>query len=218
MADEKTRSGMTYATEAILAYVDRVHGPHDDALDQAFRAPELEGVPPIMVSPPEGRLLTLLMRLLSARRVVEVGTLAGFSAISLARGMAEGGRLFTIEIDPRMVRIATANIAKAGLGDRVEVLPGAAAEVLPRLAAGAPFDAVFLDADKERYDLYARWAADHVRPGGLLIADNSYYFGRLMEAEGAAPAMRRFHEEVARAFDSVCVPTPDGMVLGIRRP
>lgn len=107
---------------------------------------------------------------------------------------------------------------QAGLDDRVTCLEGDALSVLDELARDhAPFDAVFIDADKGNYDRYGRWAATHLRRGGLLLADNAYLFGRLLEDSAEAAAMRRFHEEATRAFDSVCIPTPDGLVLGVKR-
>ena len=95
---------------------------------------------------------------------------------------------------------------------------GPALEILPSLGPDAPFDAVFIDADKGNYDGYGRWAARHLRRGGLLLGDNAFYFGKLLDrGDPAAAAMRRFHEEAKDAFDTVCVPTPDGLLLGIRR-
>src|SRR5207248_651761 len=139
------------------------------------------------------------------------------STIRLGRGLSAGGRVWTIELDEKHARVAKGNLEAAGVGDRVEVCVGAALDVLPTLEKHGPFDAVFIDADKERYDAYGRWAAKHVRPGGLLLGDNAYYFGRLLEDSPAAAAMRRFHEEARAAFDTVCMPTPDGMLLGIKR-
>lgn len=217
MADPTSRSGARYADQAILAYVERAHVPHDAALAQAFAAPAAHGMPEIQVSPSEGKLLGLLVRIAGARKVVEVGTLAGYSAIHIARALPDGGKLVTIEIEPRNAEIARANIAAAALENRVEVRVGAATDVLQTLAPEAPFDAVFLDADKEGYPGYAAWAARHLREGGLLIADNSYFFGQLLADDAGARAMRRFHEQLAADFDSVCAPTPDGLVVAVKR-
>src|SRR5690606_28057005 len=108
-------------------------------------------------------------------------------------------------------------LAAAGLGERVQVLVGAGTEVLPTLVDRGPFDAVFIDADKENYDFYGRWSLDNLRPGGLVLGDNAYLFGELMEDSVRGRAMRAFHELVASSCDSVCVPTPDGLVVGIKR-
>lgn len=218
MADPDSRAGARYGTPEILRYLDDLHAAHDAPLAAAFEAPRREGMPEIQVGPSEGRLLELLARLAGAQRAVEIGTLAGYSAIRLARGLGSTGRLWTLENDPRHAAIARARIAEAGLGDRVEIVEGDAAERLNDVAAHGPFDLVLLDADKGRYDLYGRWAAANLREGGLLIADNAYYFGRLLDPQDpAAIAVRRFHDEARTRFATVCVPTPDGLLLGVRR-
>lgn len=218
MADADSRTGTTYIGKQLATWLAEQHAPQDDALKRAYDSPVEHGIPAIHVSPSEGKLLTLLMELIGARKVVEVGTLAGYSTICLARGLADDGHLWTIEIDEEHAHIAEANIAAAGLSDRVTVLVGAAADILKELDTGGPVDAVFIDADKESYVEYGRWARDNTRPGGLLLGDNSALFGLLLsdEDERAEP-MRRFHEEAAQAFDTVNIPTPDGLLLGIRR-
>jgi caffeoyl-CoA O-methyltransferase len=215
MADNDSRAGQRYTTPEILAFVEKVHAGHDSGLARAFQVPE--GMPAIMVGPSEGKLLEILIRLVDARRVVEVGTLAGYSAIHLARGLAEGGHLWTIEYEPEHARVARANLEAAGVADRVTVEIGAGVEVLPGLERHRPFDAVFIDADKINYPAYGAWAARHLRKGGLILGDNAFLFGELMDDSERGRAMRSFHEQVARDFDSVCVPTPDGLVLGVRR-
>lgn len=215
MADNDSRAGRRYDTPAILDYVDRVHGRHDAALARAFSVPE--GVPAIQVGPNEGRLLHVLARLIGATRVVEVGTLVGYSTIQLARGMAPGGRLWSVELEPRHAEIARGNLEAAGLADRVEVRVGPAVEVLATLGEHGPFDLVFVDADKVSYGQYATWAIANLRPGGLIVGDNTFLFGELADDTERARAMRSFHEQVAAACESVSVPTPDGMVIGIKR-
>jgi caffeoyl-CoA O-methyltransferase len=217
MADHDSRSGARYATPDIVAFVDGVHVRHDAGLARAFDAPAQHGMPAIQLAPAEGKTLTLLMRMIGARKVVEVGTLAGYSALRLAHGLSAGGQLWTIELDPRHAQVARDNLAAAGVSDRVSVLVGPALEQLEQLTPHAPFDAVFIDADKGNYPLYARWAAAHLRTGGLLIGDNSYFFGQLLADTPEATHMREFHQLVAEAFDSACIPTPDGLVVGIRR-
>lgn len=218
MADNASRKGTSYASPDILTWVERVHATHDPALERAYRSPEREQMPAISLAPSEGKLLSLLAQLSGAKRAVEIGTLAGYSAIHLARGLGVGGVLHTLELEPRHAEIARANIAAAGLDARVVVHLGSAAEILPTLAAEGPFDLVFLDADKAGYPDYASWAADNLRAGGLLIADNAYYFGKLLADDAAASAMRRFHEQLPARFASVCAPTPDGLVVAIRNP
>lgn len=218
MADPSSRAGARYATPEILQYLDTLHASHDASLAAAFDAPSQEGMPAIQVGPSEGRFLELLARLVRARRAVEIGTLAGYSAIRIARGLGPAGRLWTLEREPRHAAVARDRIRRAGLSERVEIVEGDAVERLRDLEAQGPFDLVFLDADKGSYDVYGRWAAANLRPGGLLLADNIYYFGRLLDSEDpAAEAMRRFHEEARASFETVCVPTPDGLLLGLRR-
>lgn len=217
MADQTSRAGERYVNPAILEYVERVHAPNDAPLKRAFDAPAAANMPQIMVSASEGKLLGLMLRMIGARKVVEIGTLAGYSAIRMARELPPEGKLYSIELEQHHADVARANIAAAGLADRVDIRVGPALDVLPQLAPLGPFDVVFLDADKQGYPDYGRWAADNLRPGGLLLADNSYFFGQLLADAPAAAAMRQFHEEVPAAFDSTCIPTPDGLVVGIRR-
>jgi caffeoyl-CoA O-methyltransferase len=215
MADNDSRAGVRYSTPAILDWVAGVHTPQDAGLARAFATPE--HVPAIMVGPAEGKLLALLCRLANVRRAVEVGTLVGYSAIHIARALPADGHLWTIEYEAEHAALAEANLAAAGVADRVTVLRGAGVDVLPTLAPHAPFDAVFLDADKVSYPHYARWALAHLRAGGLLLGDNAYLFGELLDDSDRGRAMREFHRQVADACDSVCVPTPDGLVVGIKR-
>jgi caffeoyl-CoA O-methyltransferase len=215
MADSDSRAGVRYHTPEILGFVEQVHAAHDAGLARAFAIPE--GVPAIMVGPSEGKLLQLLCRLAGVRRAVEVGTLLGYSAVHIARALPADGHLWTIEYEERHAELARANLAAAGVADRVTVELGAGVDVLPRLDSHGPFDAVFIDADKISYPFYGAWAARHLRPGGLILGDNAYLFGELMDDSDRGRAMRAFHEQVARDFDSVCIPTPDGLVLGIRR-
>ena len=215
MADDSSRAGQRYTTPELLAYVNRVHVSHDDGLTRAFAVPE--GIPAIQVGPSEGRLLSLLLRIAGARKVVEVGTLVGYSAIHIARALPADGHLWSVEYDRRHADVARGNLAAAGVADRVTVVVGAGRDVLPTLAGEGPFDAVFIDADKENYDHYGRWAVEHLRPGGLVLGDNAYLFGELLADSDRSRAMRSFHERVAAACDSVCIPTPDGLVLGVKR-
>ncbi|MCA9530171.1 MAG: O-methyltransferase [Myxococcales bacterium] len=218
MADDNSRTGTRYADAEALAYAARVHATHDAALERAFEAPGDNDMPAIQVGPSEGKLLHVLLALAGAQRVVEVGTLAGYSAIWMARALPPGGRLWTIEHDPKHAEVARGCIDAAGLGEVVEVVEADGPDGLRRVEPNGPFDAVFVDADKGRYDVYGRWASEHLRPGGLLIGDNAFFFGRLLDDEDpSAAAMRRFHEAMARDFRSVCVPTPDGLAVGIKR-
>lgn len=217
MADDSSRAGIRYADPAIVAFCDDAHAGLDPALAQAFSTPDRTGIPAIMVGRSEGKLLGLLVRLSGAKRAVEVGTLAGFSAIHIARNLAAGGHLWTIENETEHAEVARKNFRTAGLETQVSVIVDDGPQGLEGLIDEGPFDLVFLDADKERYDIYTRWALDHLRPGGLILVDNAYFFGLLLEETEEAAAVRRMHTLVAEHFDSVCIPTPDGLVMGIKR-
>jgi predicted O-methyltransferase YrrM len=183
-------------------FVGGLLAPHDDALQGAVDRAEAAGLPSIQVSPPQGKLLQMLARMQEARLMLEFGTLGGYSTIWLARALAPGGRLISLEANADYAEVAGASIEAAGLGDRVEIRVGAALETLPKLAAegAGPFDLTFIDADKVNTPGYFDWALDHSRPGSLIVADNVVRDGSLAEAESDDPATRAqrgFHEALA---------------------
>ena len=153
-------------------------GGDDAILAAALARAEAAGLPPINVSAPQGKFLYLLARLIGARRILEVGTLAGYSTIWLARGLADGGTVDTIEIDDGHADVAAANFAAAGLDDRVVLYRGAALAVLPTLPA--PYDMFFIDADKQNGAAYFDWAVRLARPGALIIVDNVVRNGAIL--------------------------------------
>jgi predicted O-methyltransferase YrrM len=174
----------------------------DPALDAALAAAAAAGLPAQDVSPPQGRLLELLARMRGARRILEIGTLAGYSTICLARALGPGGRLVSLEIDAARAEVARANLARAGVDGVAEVRVGPALETLPRVAAedGGPFDLVFIDADKERTPDYLGWALELTGPGSAIVADNVVRGGALADAgsdDARVRGARRFHEMVA---------------------
>lgn len=217
MADNDSRAGLIYFTRALLDWTTQTHAAHDAALQYAFDAPAKHGMPAIQLAPSEAKLTELLLKLAGARKVVELGTLAGYSALRLARALPADGEVHTIEFDPRHAEVARDVIAHAGESKRITVHVGAGLDVLPTLEAKGPFCGIFIDADKENYDAYGRWAAKHLRPGGVLIGDNVFLFSQLLDDSPRAAAMRRFHEEARTHFDTVCIPTPDGLLLGLKR-
>ena len=175
----------------------------DPVLEASLAASDEAGLPPIAVSPLQGRLLGLLARAVGARRVLEVGALGGYSAICLARGLTEGGLLVTAELEPHHAEVARANLARAGLADRVEVRVGPANETLRALAreGAEPFDLVFIDADKSGYPEYFELALGLVRVGSVIVADNVVRDGEVADADSADEAVRgvrRFLERVGR--------------------
>ncbi|RAG83946.1 methyltransferase [Streptacidiphilus pinicola] len=173
---------------AVDAYLSSTLGLQDPALENALKASEAAGLPRIEVSAPAGRLLRLLAQIQGARRVLEIGTLGGYSTINLARGLAEGGRVVTLEYDPRHAEVAAANIAAAGLADQVEIRVGKALDTLPQLELEGlePFDLSFIDADKANNPHYIRWALRLSRPGALIVVDNVIRNGGVLDADGGA--------------------------------
>ncbi|WP_320781848.1 O-methyltransferase [Streptomyces sp. CRN 30] len=174
----------------------------DDALTAAASVSATEGLPAIQVAPNQGKLLHLLARVRGARKILEIGTLGGYSTIWLARALPRDGHLVTLENDPHHAEVALANVARAGLEDIVDVRVGAALESLPRLAeeGAGPFDLVFIDADKPSNPAYLRWALELTRPGSLIIGDNVVRGGAVTDPENDDPSVqgiRRFVQDIA---------------------
>ena len=159
---------------AVEEYLTNMVIQPDAVLDAVAESSRAAGLPPIAVSPPDGKLLQLLARLTGARRILEIGTLAGYSTIWLARALAPGGRLTTLEIDPAHAEMARENLARAGLTGVVDLRLAPALETLPKLEAegAGPFDLTFIDADKENSLDYFRWAQKLSRPGSVIVVDN----------------------------------------------
>jgi predicted O-methyltransferase YrrM len=190
--------------------VDRYIAGHlleaDPVLDAALHDSSAAGLPSIAVTAHQGKLLHLLLRLIGARTVLELGTLGGYSTIWLARALPSDGRLVSLEANPDYARVAQANIARAGLDRIVEVRVGPALDTLPVLAAegAGPFDAIFIDADKQNYPGYFEWALKLARPGTLIIGDNVVRDGAILDpnasdpaGEGVVQGVRRFYEMLA---------------------
>ena len=174
----------------------------DPALDAALASSTAAGLPAINVSPPQGKLLQLLARAQGARKILEIGTLGGYSTIWLARAVPARGRLITLEADPKHADVARANIAGAGLAGVVEVRQGPAIDTLPQLVAEkqGPFDLIFIDADKPGYPDYLPWALKLSRAGTLIIADNVVRKGAVADASSTDPSVqgvRRYNALVA---------------------
>jgi predicted O-methyltransferase YrrM len=187
---------------SVDTYIERLFDLEDDVLREAMAAGDRAGLPPIQVSAPQGRLLQFLARWGGARRVLEIGTLAGYSAIWLGRALPPDGCLVTLEVDPRHADVARSNLERAGLGGVAEVVVGPALESLPRVADGdaEPFDLVFIDADKHNYPSYLEWALRLCRSGGMIVADNVVRDGALADLdnrEQAVEGVRRYLELAA---------------------
>jgi len=204
-------------------YVARVYAPEDDVLADIHARSTAAGLPDIQVAALDARHLEVLARIAGARRAVEVGTLGGYSGLALLRGMDGAGTLDTIELDPRHADVARETFRRAGVGERARVHVGRAAEVLPRLAAGGPYDLVFIDADKEGYPGYLAWAGDNLRVGGIVLLDNAFLFGHLADTPkgdnaGEVRAMQAVHETLAKSgkWRATVIPTGEGLAVGVK--
>ena len=187
---------------AVDSYINGLLVPPDPVLETALQACVAAGLPAISVSPSQGKWLQLLARIQQARTILEIGTLGGYSTLWLARALPAGGRLITLELDPKHADVARTNFARAGLSDAIELRLGSALDTLPQLVAEGrgPFDLIFIDADKPGYPDYFAWALKLSRRGTVIIADNVVRNGAVIDASSTDPlvhGVRRFNELVA---------------------
>ena len=175
------------------AFLDNTMIGDDPALSAALAASDAAGLPQIAVSAQQGKFLSLLTRVANAHNILEIGTLGGFSTIWLARGAGPEGRVVTLEYEPRHADVARANLERAGVGDRVQIIVGAALETLPTITSD-PFDLVFIDADKENYVEYLQWAIRLTRTGSVIVLDNVIRDGKILEPESDDPRIQATRE------------------------
>ncbi len=181
-------------------HVAGLFAPPDEALEEALRGSERAGLPSINVSATEGKLLQMLVEISGTRRILEIGTLGGYSAIHFARALPDGGRLLSLELDENHAAVARRNVERAGLSERVEVRVGDARQSLRKLVEDGegPFDLIFIDADKEGYPEYLDWSLRLSRPGTLILGDNAIREGSVMDPDDSSSrAMREFNEKLA---------------------
>jgi len=213
--------------EDVDHYISNLLAYEDDALLAATKSLEEAGMPPISVSPNQGKLLQILALLCNAKNILELGTLAGYSTIWMARALPKEGQLITLEADPKHAAVAQKNIERAGLASQVDIRVGKALDVLPQLyeEKAGPFDMIFIDADKPPYAEYFQWALRLSRPGTLIIADNVIRDGQVLDATPADDRVvgaQRFNN-VLGASDAVTativqmvgVKEYDGMALAV---
>ena len=212
---------------AVDRYITDLLVPADLALEAALQASVAAGLPPINVTPNQGKLLQILARLQGAHTILEIGTLGGYSTIWLGRALPAGGYLVTLEADPKHAKIARANIERAGLANVVELRLGRALDILPQLDAEGcrRFDVIFIDADKENTAEYFTWALKLSRPGSLIIVDNVVRKGAVIDPASGDPdiqGMRRFYERLAAeprvsatAIQTVCSKGYDGFAIAL---
>ncbi|MBI5671614.1 MAG: O-methyltransferase [Chloroflexi bacterium] len=202
------------------SYITDLYAREDDTLRWIQQEASRHELPQISLKPFEGRLMQFLVSLAGAKKVVEIGTLAGYSGVWIARALPPDGRLYTLERSSKHAQVARASFRQAGLADKVEVIEGDARESLRQLSTNGPFDLVFIDADKASYPDYLAWAIDNLRPGGVVAAHNAFRGGRILMPESDEDrAMLAFNRAIAEhpQLDSMILAIGDGMAVGIRK-
>lgn len=204
----------------IDSYVENLFAPPDPTLEATLRRSREAGLPEITVSPNEGRLLQLLAEIAGARRILEIGTLGGYSTIHLARALPEDGIAISLELNETYAEVARENLTEAGLGEKVEVWVGDARTLLARMVEEGiePFDLTFIDADKEGYPEYLEWSLRLSRPGSLILADNAIRGGGVIEPEDeSARVTHEFNESLANdpRLSALILPLIRGRVDGL---
>lgn len=215
---------------AVDHYINERFVPADEALNAALSDSDAAGLPKIAVAPAQGKFLHLLARMAAARKILEIGTLGGYSTIWLARAARQnGGTVVTLEFEPKHARVARANLARAGLDDVIDIQIGAAIDTLARLAANnaGPFDFIFIDADKENYPAYLEASIKLARPGTVIVADNVIRKGGVIDEANTDPRVQgaqKFNDLLARdaRLDATILQTVsqkghDGLAIAIVR-
>lgn len=210
----------TYNTE-LSQYITDLFAVQDEALKRTWEDTPKKGLPAISVRPEEGRFLQLLVRACGATKALEIGTLGGYSGIWIARGLAPGGRLITLEKEPLHAEVARQHFTAAGVASQVEIRVGDAHQSLQALAAEGPFDFVFIDAEKPGYPAYFDWALENTRLGGVITAHNALRGGAVLakgELDEGARAIRAFNQRVAgepRVISTI-FPAGDGTLIAVK--
>jgi predicted O-methyltransferase YrrM len=211
---------ITYNAE-LSQYIADLFVHHDPGLERAWEDTPRRGLPAISVKPEEGRFLQFLVRAIGTRNAVEMGTLGGYSGIWIARGLAPGGKLITLEQEPRHAKIAQEHFETAGVADRIEILVGDAHQSLESLGDKGPFDFIFIDAEKTGYQEYFDWALENARLGGVIAAHNAFRHGSVInqkENDDNTVAMRAFNRRVASEprVISTIYPAGDGTLVAVK--
>lgn len=212
---------MTTYDDQLSHYITALFAPEDDILRKVWERNRDQGLPAINIKPEEGRFLQLLARASGARHAVEIGTLGGYSGIWIARGLLPGGKLITLEREAHRAQLAREHFSMAGLGDNIEVRVGNAHDLLSALKREAPFDFVFIDADKTGYETYFEWALANLRIGGIICAHNAFRGGSVIDDIGDdenTAAIQAFNRRVAAEprVISTIFPAGDGILVAVK--
>jgi predicted O-methyltransferase YrrM len=213
---------MTIYNDALSSFITQTFSPEDNSLVHIREQIEARGLPDITVRPEEGRFLQVLVAACRARLALEIGTLGGYSGTWIARGLPDGGRLITLEVDPKRAEIASEHFRLAGVDDRVEIRIGDAHSLLPELSDEGPFDFVFIDADKGNYDNYYEACLPMVRRGGIIAVDNTLWSGWVADSarqDDDTLALRAFNDKLHRdeRVALSLLSLGDGVTLALKR-
>jgi caffeoyl-CoA O-methyltransferase len=207
----------------LAEYVGREFGPEDQVLAEVRERSLAAGLPGIQMGPFDNLHLEILTRAVGAKKAVEIGTLGGYSGISIARGLAPGGKLYTFEYEPKHADVARDSFRRHGFADRVHLHVGAALDNLPKIEGEGPFDLVFIDADKGNYPNYLAWAEQHLRIGGVVLGDNAFAWGQVAKEKpgqdgDAGRAIAAFNHRLAHGghFRATMLPTAEGLAMGVK--
>lgn len=211
--------------ESVDQYISQLFHDEDDCLKATEQSIIESGIPQISISPNQGKFLQLLAKLCNAKKILEMGTLGGYSTIWMARALPENGKLVTLEIDRKHAEVAQQNFNRCGLATKIDIRLGKAIDILPQLEGEGPFDMIFIDADKPPYTEYFKWALKLSRPGTLIIADNVIREGKVLLKESPdemVAGVKRFNEYLANCtevtatiFQTVGAKEHDGMAIAI---
>lgn len=212
---------MTTYNDQLSAYIQSLFAVEDEELVKARENSVKNGLPAMNINAEEGRFLQFLVRLIGARNAVEIGTFFGYSSTWIARGLIPGGKLITIEKDPKHAEIARQNFESVGIAETVELHVGDAKHILNQVQEGGPFDFVFIDADRPNYPHFFEWALEHLRVGGILAAHNAFIKGTVAgigEDQEHSAIMRQFNRHVAEngQLTSTIFPAGDGTLVAVK--
>jgi caffeoyl-CoA O-methyltransferase len=212
---------MTYYDDKASQYITKIFVPQDKVLEQILEDIPKKGLPAIAIRAEEGRYLQFLTRSCGAKKAIEIGTLGGYSGTWIARGLVDGGKLITLEKESKHADVARENFAKAGVADRVEIKVGDAHDTLKTLTKDAPFDFIFIDAEKTGYKNYFDWAVENVRVNGIIAAHNALRRGTIVDPsnnETDTVATRAFNDYVAKhpRVISTIFPGGDGTLVAVK--
>jgi caffeoyl-CoA O-methyltransferase len=219
------KSFSAQSTPKLSQYLEKTFHPQDEVLVEIRERAQKNELPNIHVAEMDGLHLEVLTRASGAKKAVEIGTLAGYSGVCIARGMTSSGKLYTFEFEPKHAEVAKESFTKAGVMEQVKIFVGPALENLSKIENEGPFDLVFIDADKESYPAYQAWAAKNLRVGGLLIGDNTLAWGLIadekfdsIEDEQSVRGLQKFNQEAAQSghFRATLLPTGEGLTIAVK--